>query len=223
MLKSRSKSASWTKRVVLFFFLYWVVFGQTRVSVTRQTQEADFTAFPATKPLKMGTILPATCGLGEMFFNSSAAPGQNVSACAPANQWTTIGASSSSTSSASGLPPQTGAPAVLISNGAVASWGSLPTGASGAIDCTSSPGVCDLVSSIVPFKTSANTWTGVNKFAQLEANVYAVAALPPCNSNFEGQMLGVADALAPSYLGVVVGGGTQHIPVYCNGTAWVAH
>lgn len=222
MLRRNSKSISWIKRGVLFFLLYCAMFGQTRVSLSRQGQQIDFTGFPATKPFKMGTAIPSTCGLGEVFFNSAAQPGQNVSVCAPQNQWNVIGASSSGATS-SGLPAQTGSPGVLLTNGNVASWGSLPTGGTGALDCVTSPGVCDLVTSVVPFKTSANTMTGVNKFAQLEISIYAVAALPPCNSSFEGQMLGVTDALSPSYLGVVAGGGSQHIPVYCNGTAWIAH
>jgi len=36
-------------------------------------------------------------------------------------------------------------------------------------------------------------------------------------------MAGVTDAASPSYLATVVGGGTVHVPVYCNGTNWVAH
>jgi len=33
----------------------------------------------------------------------------------------------------------------------------------------------------------------------------------------------VTDAVAPTYLGALTGGGTVVTPVFYNGTAWVAH
>jgi len=70
---------------------------------------------------------------------------------------------------------------------------------------------------------AANTFSGVNKFQQLQISISTVATLPPCNASFEGQMEGVSDAVSPSYLATVTGGGSVHVPVYCNGTSWVAH
>ena len=42
--------------------------------------------------------------------------------------------------------------------------------------------------------------------------------------SFEGQMEGVSDAAAaPVYNATATGGGSVHIPVYCNGTNWTNH
>lgn len=52
--------------------------------------------------------------------------------------------------------------------------------------------------------------------------VYTVATLPTPDSG-ERAYASVSDALAPTYLGVLVGGGTINCPVYWNGTAWISH
>jgi hypothetical protein len=48
-----------------------------------------------------------------------------------------------------------------------------------------------------------------------------VIALPTCNGGAEGQVRGVTDALLPAALAAVATGGLVHVPVYCNGTAWI--
>jgi hypothetical protein len=52
-----------------------------------------------------------------------------------------------------------------------------------------------------------------------------VAGLPPCTSNpfFFDAFRVVTDAASPTYNGTLVGGGAVTVPVFCNGTAWVAH
>jgi len=50
----------------------------------------DASGANTTKPAKTGTTLPATCGVGEVFFNSSASPGANLYVCAAANSWTQV-------------------------------------------------------------------------------------------------------------------------------------
>ncbi|MBZ5593221.1 MAG: hypothetical protein LAP39_13350 [Acidobacteriia bacterium] len=50
----------------------------------------DASGAATTKPAKTGTVLPATCGVGEVFFNSSASPGGNLYLCAAANAWTQV-------------------------------------------------------------------------------------------------------------------------------------
>jgi hypothetical protein len=50
----------------------------------------DATGAATTKPLKIGTALPASCGIGEMFFNTAAMAGANVYVCAAASTWTQI-------------------------------------------------------------------------------------------------------------------------------------
>ena len=48
---------------------------------------------------------------------------------------------------------------------------------------------------------------------------YTVATLPAAGS--KGRRAHVTDALAPTYLGMAVGGGTVNCPVFDNGTNWV--
>jgi len=50
-----------------------------------------------------------------------------------------------------------------------------------------------------------------------------VSNLPACNSGSAGWYASVSDATAPTYLGVVVGGGSVKAPVFCNGANWVTH
>jgi hypothetical protein len=46
----------------------------------------------------------------------------------------------------------------------VVTW-PITTGGSGALDCATIPGVCDVATAVVPLKTSANTWSGANDFS----------------------------------------------------------
>lgn len=52
----------------------------------------------------------------------------------------------------------------------------------------------------------------------------AVASLPTCNAAAEGARMGVNNSNAASFTAgigaVVAGGGTTHVPVYCDGTNW---
>ena len=72
----------------------WIVFAsallapaQTRVDLRTQTKSVDFSAAQNTKPMKTGSALPTTCAPGDMFLLLSAPTGQNVYACATANNW----------------------------------------------------------------------------------------------------------------------------------------
>lgn len=49
-----------------------------------------------------------------------------------------------------------------------------------------------------------------------------VASLAACTTTIKGQRLMVTDAVLPTFLGPLTGGGTVMTPVFCNGTAWVA-
>jgi uncharacterized repeat protein (TIGR03803 family) len=50
---------------------------------------------------------------------------------------------------------------------------------------------------------------------------YVVSGLPACVSQLEGARSFVTDALAPTFLGTLTGGGAVVAPVFCNGTSWV--
>jgi hypothetical protein len=100
----------------------------------------------------------------------------------------------------------------------------IATGPSGALDCVDfGRGVCDVVTAVVPLKANANTITGAWTFQQLRVSLYTVSSLPTCNSGLEGQMEGVTDATVATYNAAPQGGGSIHLPVYCNGTVWVMH
>lgn len=49
-----------------------------------------------------------------------------------------------------------------------------------------------------------------------------VAGLPACSASNNGEIRIVTNALAPTVLGVVAGGGAVVTLVHCNGTSWVA-
>lgn len=62
--------------------------GQTLLSLDSQTKNVDFTKAVFTRPVKTGTVLPSTCSLGDLFFQTSAPAGSNLYGCASANTWT---------------------------------------------------------------------------------------------------------------------------------------
>ena len=83
----------------LLLSMFWtgsVVSGQTNTTVNLGTQarNPDFSALPVTRPVSVGTSLPSTCLVGQLFFNSSATAGNNLSSCTSANTWTPIGSGS---------------------------------------------------------------------------------------------------------------------------------
>lgn len=67
----------------------------------------------------------------------------------------------------------------------------------------------------VPITSGAVTFGQTIKLG----TIYTVATLP---TGSEGMVSAVNDALAPTFLGTLTGGGTVHTPVYHNGTAWVS-
>lgn len=68
---------------------------------------------------------------------------------------------------------------------------------------------------------NVGTFGGTGNFActgTMQSKVYTVATLP---TGSEGMRAGVTDATATTFLSTVVGGGSNHVPVYFNGTNWV--
>jgi len=50
----------------------------------------NYTGASRTAPVKAGTTPPATCTLGDWFFDTDAAPGANILLCTAANTWTQV-------------------------------------------------------------------------------------------------------------------------------------
>jgi hypothetical protein len=77
-------------------FLSLPAAAQTQIDLRTQTKSVDFTAAVSTKPLKTGSVLPATCQVGDMFFNTDATAGANLYGCTAAGTWSVQGGSSAS-------------------------------------------------------------------------------------------------------------------------------
>jgi hypothetical protein len=77
-------------------------FGQTLVDLRTQSKSIDFSALPSTRPVQVGTTLPATCQVGQLFFNSASPSGANLYGCSAPNIWTVESGGNSGGSGASG-------------------------------------------------------------------------------------------------------------------------
>jgi hypothetical protein len=62
-------------------------FGQTLVDLRTQSKSIVFSALPSTRPVPVGTALPATCQVGQLFFKSNANAGANLYGCAATDTW----------------------------------------------------------------------------------------------------------------------------------------
>lgn len=80
----------------LVFLVGLSLLGQTRVDLSRQSKVIDFTNAPHTRPIQVGTVFPATCAVGELFFYSPAPAGGNLYGCAATNLWSSLGGSGQS-------------------------------------------------------------------------------------------------------------------------------
>lgn len=61
--------------------------NSTRLDLKNQTKNADFSAFPYFLP-PIGSALPLTCLVGQVFFKTNASAGSNLYGCTSANVWT---------------------------------------------------------------------------------------------------------------------------------------
>lgn len=107
-----------------------VVVILTALSVFAQTKDAS----PRT--LANDATLPATCTVGQIFFDNDATAGQNVYGCTATNTWTLQAGGGGTTYTA---------------------------GPSGALSISGS--TIDVDTAYIPGKTTSNTWTGVNDFS----------------------------------------------------------
>ena len=64
--------------------------AQTKIDLSTQSKKVDFSGASSTKPFKTGPLLPGGCTVGESFFNTSAASGQNLYGCVAANIWSVL-------------------------------------------------------------------------------------------------------------------------------------
>jgi hypothetical protein len=79
---------SYRHAVLVSVLLAGAASGQTLVDLRTQTKSVDFTGASTTKPFKAGTVLPATCTVGEAFYQTNAPAGSNLFTCTALNSWT---------------------------------------------------------------------------------------------------------------------------------------
>ncbi len=97
-------------------------FGQTSsgtsVDLQVQGRNPDFSNFLFTRPITVGTALPASCQVGQFYFNSAASAGANLYACTAPNVWTLEAAGNGSNSgSGASMAAQLGDFAPVLTNG----------------------------------------------------------------------------------------------------------
>ncbi len=83
-------------------------FCQTTINLQTQSRNPDFSTFPFTRPTTVGALLPSTCQVGQLFFNTAAAPGANLYACTTNNTWTLESSTGSNNSAWSGITAPAG-------------------------------------------------------------------------------------------------------------------
>ncbi len=72
-----------------FLTIFWGLnlAAQTQVDLRTQAKNVDFSAAHSTRPMAVGTALPATCAVGAMFFLTNAPAGENLYGCTASNTW----------------------------------------------------------------------------------------------------------------------------------------
>lgn len=83
-----TRAVNWNSAGTVLLIAAALGFAQTQVDLRTQSKDVDFSSFVSTRPLQTGTLIPATCQVGQMFFKSDAGAGQNLYACTAPNVWT---------------------------------------------------------------------------------------------------------------------------------------
>ena len=90
----------------LLLAMDWQGAAQTQLDLRTQSKSIDFSAATSTKPFKTGTVPPPTCSVGDAFFKTDAAAGQNVYVCSAPNVWSPSSSSGGVTSVGLSLPAE---------------------------------------------------------------------------------------------------------------------
>ena len=134
------------------FGLVGQAFGQTTpittVNLQTQGRNPDFSSFPFTRPVTVGTSLPSTCQVGQLFFNSAATAGINLYACTATNVWSLEAGNSGGSGSGSGasMAAQLGDFGATLSSGTL----TIGSGCSASTPCNVRVG-----NTVYSFKSSA--------------------------------------------------------------------
>lgn len=82
------------KKLLLISILISAASAQTTVPINGTASfsgTVDASAATRTAPVKVGTTAPATCTVGDFFYDSDATVGQNIYSCTSTNTWTLEG------------------------------------------------------------------------------------------------------------------------------------
>ena len=107
--------------------------GQTQVDLQKQGRNVDFSLASTTKPVKIGTQLPAVCAVGELFLKLDAQPGGNLYACTTQNAW--VAQAQSTSGGGGGGSSSGGIPAILNVTRTSATTLSVGDGCAAATPC----------------------------------------------------------------------------------------
>jgi hypothetical protein len=167
--------------------------GQTKVDLRTQGRNVDFGQMNPTRPVETGTILPATCNRGEMYFLIIGDAGQSLYLCGAPNVWTAV---------RNDLPVAQGVPGgkILATDGAGgAGWTSLAGDATGAADAIQVMKLRGMAISATPpvdgevlkWDASGQEWKPGVTAANYTAGLGLIIA---------GETIAVEDAIVPFYL-----------------------
>ncbi len=125
-------------RSLVFLAALAGAFGQTQLDLRSQAKDVDFTAAPSTRPIKTGTVLPATCTTGDLFFQTTAPAGSNLFGCVSANTF------------------------VLQSGGGSGGGGGAPTTIENNGTTVGSDGIVNFIAGVGVLNTISNTGSQIN-------------------------------------------------------------
>jgi hypothetical protein len=129
---------------LMLFSSVGAIWAQTTINGGRTITGAwDASNAASSKPAKTGTTLPMTCGVGEQFFKTDAAQGQNLYFCTGQDTWIQMTGGTGSGTSGGGSAPN-----VLLFKGDISGFGTanvrIPVGPDGSnltADSTQGSGV----------------------------------------------------------------------------------
>jgi len=160
-------------------------------------QTVDYSSVPVTKPITVGTSVPVTCQTGQLFFNPSALPGQNLLGCVGTNVWVTLG----------GITANSVAPAIPSSMASV------------TFNSATNSAVVNIGSSLSINSDQPATWTLVTGSAgtmtQSGGNVvYTPPATLQAHNAFAGCMVAPNDSIFNTAI--------DKLPVHTQSASWLA-
>jgi hypothetical protein len=167
----------------------------TTINLGSQGRNPNFSSYPVTLPVTVGTSLPATCILGQLFFNTAAAPGANLYGCIATNAWTLEGAAAS---------------AAVTLNPTSLTFASQTHGTTSAgqtITITNSGTAALIISGVTVSGTNKNDFAVANNCGSVVgagASCTLTVTFTPAGTGSESAVISIADNAANSPQGLTV-------------------